>query len=59
MGEGIENHYEDDMFGDAAEFEPIRRSTTAAYGAILTIILIPITTWMPRLMLCAGRGLGD
>lgn len=45
--------------GGAGAFEPIRWIAAAAYGVILTIILIPITMLMRRLMLRAGRGLGD
>jgi iron(III) transport system permease protein len=34
-------------------------SEAAAYGVLLTLVLVPITMWMRRLMLNAGRGVGD
>lgn len=34
-------------------------STAAAYGVLLMIVLIPITFWMRRMMLRAGRWMGD
>jgi len=34
-------------------------SEAAAYGVLLTLVLVPITIWMRRLMLNAGRGVRD